>query len=123
MPKLAGVSIQIEVYRKFQAYNDLLEEYFERVSSRFPGTMTLNEIRIAHAILIGTMNGDRTDNASVSEQLGISKATVSRAVQRLIELGEYTETIDPDDRRRRVLKFTPKGLQRAEDWVAWISSI
>lgn len=46
---------------------------------------------------------------------GLPKATVSRYVSWQLQQGLAKETIDPEDRRRRVLMRTKEG-QRAWDW-------
>ncbi len=111
------------VTEKMVAYGELLSGYFNQLSQKFPGTLTLNEMRIAHAVMMGTLTDGSTDNTSLSKALGISKATVSRAIQRLVEAGLYRETVHPLDHRRRVLEFTDQGRQQAREWLNWINQI
>lgn len=63
---------------------------------------------------------------AVVEHTSMDKATVSRAVARLIRLGLLTRKPDPRDRRLIILRFTAKGrrahakLSRlALGWEAW----
>ena len=100
---------------------EFLDAFLARLSSAFSGTATLNEIRVGHTVMIRVLTGRTTTNTSLSKELGISKATVSRAVLRLIEFGVYRETVHPDDRRQRVLSLTDQGREIANDWLDWIS--
>lgn len=64
---------------------------------------------------------------AVVHHTSMDKATVSRAIVRLIRLGLVTRTADPRDRRLVVLGFTPKGrrthaklTETARAWQAWL---
>jgi len=63
---------------------------------------------------------------AVVHHTSMDKATVSRAIVRLIRLGLVTRTPDPRDRRLLVLGFTPKGrrayrklIHAAQAWQDW----
>lgn len=63
---------------------------------------------------------------AIVQHTSMDKATVSRAVARLIRLGLITRKPDPTDRRLLVLGFTPRGQRtydrltsRARAWEAW----
>jgi DNA-binding MarR family transcriptional regulator len=58
----------------------------------------------------------------------MDKATVSRAVARLLRLGLLTRKPDPRDRRLLALDFTPRGrrayarlVRLARSWEAWFT--
>ena len=112
---------EISISDEMLSQLDFVAAFYERLTEVFPGTLTLNEMRVAHAALTGVVADRPTANSALSEQLGISKATVSRAVLRMIELGVYAETVHPDDRRRRVLALTDQGRQTVRDWVDWLT--
>ena len=101
---------------------DFLVAYFDRLGLRLKGATTLNEIRIYSTIIVASLKGFSYDNTLLSKKLGIPKATISRAVLKLIEIGFYKETVHPDDHRRRVLEFTDHGRQQAEEWLDWIKT-
>ncbi len=100
---------------------DFVAAFHEHLTEIFPGTLTLNEMRVAHTALMGVVADRPTTNSALSEQLGISKATVSRAVLKLIELDMFTETVHPTDRRRRVLTLADQGRQTVREWVDWFA--
>lgn len=63
---------------------------------------------------------------AVVQHTSMDKATVSRAIVRLLHLGLVTRTPDPRDRRLLILSFTPKGhrayaklTRTARDWESW----
>jgi DNA-binding MarR family transcriptional regulator len=63
---------------------------------------------------------------AIVQHTSMDKATVSRAVARLLRLGLLTRRPDPRDRRLLVLDFTPKGRRRygrlarlARAWETW----
>ncbi len=47
--------------------------------------------------------------SQISEELNLSKATVSESIKRLVEKGLVVMKTAPDDRRKRHLRLTPKG--------------
>jgi len=59
--------------------------------------------------------------SEVRHRLAISSATLSEMLQTLEKLGFIWRQVDPDDRRRRIIHFTEKGLERikavVEDWI------
>jgi len=66
---------------------------------------------------------------AIVQHTSMDKATVSRAVARLLRLGHLTRKPDPRDRRLLVLDFTLKGKRAyatlaglARAWEAWFSS-
>ena len=63
---------------------------------------------------------------AVVQHTSMDKATVSRAISRLLHLGLMTRVPDPRDRRLLILSFTPRGrrcyarLTRiARKWESW----
>ena len=73
------------------------------------------------------MRLNHAGNSGVSEigdQLGITNAAASQAVDRLVQLGLIKRTEDPDDRRAKKLALTPdgralieKGIEVRSQWV------
>jgi len=63
---------------------------------------------------------------AVVQRTSMDKATVSRAIVRLLHLGLVTRIPDPRDRRLVILSFTPKGrrayarlTRTARTWERW----
>jgi DNA-binding MarR family transcriptional regulator len=59
-------------------------------------------------------------NAGVSEigdQLGVTNAAASQAVERMVQLGLIERTEDPSDRRAKQLALTPKGRKLIEQGI------
>jgi DNA-binding MarR family transcriptional regulator len=65
---------------------------------------------------------------AIVQHTSMDKATVSRAVARLLRLGLLTRKPDPRDRRLLALDFTPRGrrayarlVRLARSWEAWFT--
>lgn len=57
---------------------------------------------------------ERRKVSIISEEFGISKPTVSRAINIIIDKGLLEKRIDESERRSHILSLTPKGLEIAE---------
>ncbi len=86
--------------------------------------LSLHEARI---IAVLGYHRPVSSNAIV-QHTTMDKATVSRAVARLMRRGLLTRRPDPDDRRLLVLDFTTKGARTYRDlaalaqrWEAWLT--
>ena len=60
-------------------------------------------------ILMRLLHGDKAGVSEIGDQLGVTNAAASQAVDRLVVLGLIERTEDPDDRRAKMLALTPKG--------------
>jgi DNA-binding MarR family transcriptional regulator len=60
-------------------------------------------------ILMRLVHAKSTGVSEVGEQLGVTNAAASQAVDRLVGLGLIERTEDPEDRRAKKLALTPKG--------------
>jgi len=86
--------------------------------------LSLHEARI---IAVLGYHRPVSSNAIV-QHTTMDKATVSRAVARLMRRGLLTRRPDPEDRRLLVLDFTPRGARTYRDlaalaqrWEAWLT--
>jgi len=87
------------------------------------GHTTINDL-LVHNALINFWRKNKQEMSSVSrisDWTGVPKATVSRIVTKGIEEGTILESIDPDDRRKRVLTIGPKGVERVEGFYGFLS--
>ena len=109
--------------KETKALSDFVISNYNRVSEIHSGSHTLNELRIEHAIGRAVSQNLPISNAAVAESLGMSRSTVSRAILGLIERGVVTESIDPEDRRRRILNLTVFGEQLVRDWIDWCNDM
>lgn len=53
----------------------------------------------------------RKNISFIAEELGVSKPTISRAVDNLIEKGLVEKSVNPSNRRSHILSLTPKGVE------------
>jgi DNA-binding MarR family transcriptional regulator len=76
-------------------------------------------------VLMRLYHGGRSGVSEIGEQMGVSNAAASQAIDRLVVQGLIERTEDPIDRRAKRLALTPKGralMQKGIDarsqWVA-----
>jgi DNA-binding MarR family transcriptional regulator len=79
------------------------------------------------SILMRLVHRGNTSVSEVGEQLGVTNAAASQAVDRLVQLGMIVRTEDPDDRRAKQLTLTQKGRaiidQGVEARSKWIEGV
>jgi DNA-binding MarR family transcriptional regulator len=75
-------------------------------------------------ILMRLKHGGNSGVSEIGDQLGVTNAAASQAVDRLVQLGLIKRTEDPDDRRAKKLALTPdgnalieKGIEVRSQWV------
>jgi DNA-binding MarR family transcriptional regulator len=78
-------------------------------------------------ILMRLVHGGSTGVSEIGEQLGVTNAAASQAVERLVQLGLIERTEDPEDRRAKRLALTQKGCALIEESVEarskWIEGL
>ena len=78
-------------------------------------------------ILMRLVHSGDTNVSEVGEQLGVTNAAASQAVDRLVGLGLIERTEDPMDRRTRRLALTPKGKATIDEGIEarskWIEGV
>jgi DNA-binding MarR family transcriptional regulator len=78
-------------------------------------------------ILMRLVHRGSTSVSEVGEQLGVTNAAASQAVDRLVQLGLIERTEDPEDRRAKQLALTEKGRALIERGVEarskWIEGL
>jgi DNA-binding MarR family transcriptional regulator len=78
-------------------------------------------------ILMRLVHHGNTNVSEVGEQLGVTNAAASQAVERLVQLGLIVRTEDPEDRRAKQLALTQKGRTLIEQGVEarskWVEGV
>jgi len=98
---------------------------FNRMSSKYGGSTTLNEIVILNYGFLCQARGEPIYVMEASRCLGIPKSTVSRILTGMRAKGFVTEQVDSKDRRRRIFRLKDtylnqgdSDIQRFLDWCA-----
>lgn len=78
--------------------------------------MTLSESCVMAHIALCSLQGEHTTVSKLSAFYKIPKSTASDYVARYISMGLVKETIDPSDRRRRLLMLSDAGELRNQDF-------
>ena len=78
-------------------------------------------------ILMRLVHSGDTNVSEVGEQLGVTNAAASQAVDRLVGWGLIERTEDPVDRRTRRLALTPKGKTIIDEGIEarskWVQGV
>ena len=78
-------------------------------------------------ILMRLFHGGCAGVSDIGDQLGVTNAAASQAVDRLVQLGLIERTEDPEDRRAKRLALTQKGRTLIEKGVEvrsqWIEGL
>jgi DNA-binding MarR family transcriptional regulator len=68
-------------------------------------------------VLMRLYHGGNSGVSEIGEQMGVTSAAASQAIDRLVMLGLIERTEDPTDRRAKRLALTPKGLTLIEKGI------
>jgi DNA-binding MarR family transcriptional regulator len=68
-------------------------------------------------VLMRLFHGDGSGVSEIGEQMGVTSAAASQAIDRLVLLGLIERTEDPKDRRAKRLTLTPKGRTLIENGI------
>lgn len=112
--------------------NDVIREWSEvfmqrsmRDFRRFMVTTGLSFSQIN--ILMRMVHRGSTSVSEVGDQLGVSIAAASQAVDRLVQLGLIKRNEDPEDRRAKQLALTKKGRDLIDQGVEarskWVEGV
>lgn len=78
-------------------------------------------------VLMRMVHEGKAGVSKIGEQMGVTNAAASQAIDRLVQLGLVERTEDPDDRRAKRLGLTPKGRALIEKGIAarskWVEGL
>jgi DNA-binding MarR family transcriptional regulator len=66
----------------------------------------------AYPLLVHIAMAPGVRSSELADHVGVGRATISRQVRRLEDLGLLTRRPDPDDSRGQQLELTPQGVRR-----------
>lgn len=69
------------------------------------------DIRPAHGFALQAIGLDGATATEAGRRLGISKQAAGKTVERLEELGYVARSGDDADRRRKMVRLTPRGIE------------
>ena len=70
-----------------------------------------DETRIAHISLTRNLDVEGTRLTELARRASMSKQAMGELVDQCAELKLVDRVVDPDDRRGRIVRFTPSGLK------------
>lgn len=69
------------------------------------------DLRPAHGFALQAIGMGGATSAEAGRRLGISKQAAGKTVERLAELGYVNRADDEADRRRKLVRLTPRGIE------------
>jgi DNA-binding MarR family transcriptional regulator len=99
----AGYELPLLLFAGFRAIIDELHAELARRGHR--------EIRPAHGFAMQAIGIHGATATEVGRRLGISKQAAGKTVERLEAIGYATRAGDAADRRRKLVRLTPRGLE------------
>jgi DNA-binding MarR family transcriptional regulator len=79
------------------------------------------------SVLMGLMHGGTPGVSAIGDQMGVTNAAASQAIDRLVGMDLIERTEDPDDRRSKRLALTQKGRTMIERGIEargkWIEGL
>lgn len=100
------------------ARSALLWRFLTLIVRRY-GSVPAGQALVAYTLAVAHELGVEL---SINDLIAISdlpRSTVSRYVASMIDAGSVEEAIDPADRRRRLLRATPEGVQESRRFFKW----
>ncbi len=68
-------------------------------------------MRLAHNAVFGTLFGEGGRISDMANRAGITKQSMGEVVRELVDFGVLEVTVDPEDRRAKVVSYTEFGLE------------
>ena len=104
------------------------EVFMQRSMHDFKRFMDMTGLSFSQInILMRLFHDKGTGVSEIGDQLGVTNAAASQAVDRLVVLGLIERTEDPDDRRAKRLALTQKGRALIEQGIEarskWIEGV
>jgi DNA-binding MarR family transcriptional regulator len=70
--------------------------------------------KLAHNAVFGTLPVAGARTADLAARAGITRQSMGEVVRELVDLGLVTMTVDPDDRRAKLVTYTDAGLAQVQ---------
>jgi DNA-binding MarR family transcriptional regulator len=81
------------------------------------------DLRPAHGFALQAVGLEGATATETARRLGISKQAAGKTIDRLAELGYVSKAGDDTDRRRKLVRITPRGLAALADSAAIFDDI
>jgi DNA-binding MarR family transcriptional regulator len=99
----AGYELPLLLLAGFRA---VIDEAHEELAARGHP-----ELRPAHGFAMQAIGTFGATAADVGRRLGVSKQAAGKTIDRLAELGYVERGVEPADRRRKLVRLTPRGTE------------
>jgi DNA-binding MarR family transcriptional regulator len=93
-----------------QVIHEWSEVFMHRSGRDFKRFMDETDLSFSQiSVLMRLKHGGNSGVSEIGDQLGVTNAAASQAVDRLVHMGLIERSEDPEDRRAKRLALTPKG--------------
>ena len=104
------------------------EAYMRRSGRDFKRFMDENRLSFSQVnVLMRLYHDSKSGVSEIGEQMGVTSAAASQAIDRLVQQGLIERTEDPQDRRAKRLALTSKGRALVEQGIEtrsqWIEGL
>ena len=108
-----------------EVIHEWTDAFMHRSGMEFKRFMDETDLSFSQiSVLMRLKHGGNSGVSEIGDQLGVTNAAASQAVDRLVHLGLIARTEDPVDRRAKQLALTPqgrtlieKGIEARSQWV------
>ena len=108
-----------------EVIHEWTDAFMHRSGMEFKRFMDETDLSFSQiSVLMRLKHGGNSGVSEIGDQLGVTNAAASQAVDRLVHLGLIARTEDPVDRRANQLSLTPqgrtlieKGIEARSQWV------
>src|SRR4051795_10596018 len=73
------------------------------------------DIKPAHNFLFAILGDEGDRAANLAQRAGITRQSMGEVIRDLVDLGILEMVPDPDDRRAKIVRYTPEGKSFASD--------
>ena len=101
---------QLTEYPLIGLLQDVQRQLADELHARL-NTLGYDEIRPAHGCVFGNMQPHGVRLTDIAERARITKQSVGEIVSNLEELGYVERIPDPEDKRAKLVRLTPRGQE------------
>lgn len=113
-----------------EAFRNWSEIYMRHSGRDFRRYMDENDLSFSQVnVLMRLFHRGKCGVSQMGEEMGVTNAAASQAIDRLVNMGLITRSEDPDDRRAKVLLLTDKGrelvsraIEARSHWVVGLTT-
>jgi DNA-binding MarR family transcriptional regulator len=92
-----------------------LDRVFQTHMVRSAHARGRTDLKPAHNFLFAILGDEGDRSANLAARAGITRQSMGEVIRDLVELGVLEMVPDPDDRRAKIVRYTPEGKELANE--------